>query len=185
MTKTIIFIGPICSGKTTVAALLAKKLDMPQCSIDDVRFTYYKDNGFSEDTQREIREQEGFNGVYSYWKPFEADAAVRIVREYQHHIIDFGGGHSVYEDPLLFKKVSTALDAEPYIFLLLPSADQKESVQVLNERLLEVTTDPQVHAINEHFVTNPSNERLAKYIIYTNGKTPGETAEEIEKIVNN
>ncbi|WP_257141260.1 adenylyl-sulfate kinase [Priestia megaterium] len=49
MKKTIILIGPICSGKTTVAEIISNKLDIPQCSIDDVRFDYYKEIGFSKE----------------------------------------------------------------------------------------------------------------------------------------
>ncbi len=34
-----------------------------------------------------------------------------------------------------------------------------------------------------HFVRHPSNYKLAKYVVYTEGKTPQETAEEILAVV--
>ncbi|MEH2063239.1 MAG: hypothetical protein V7K50_13415 [Nostoc sp.] len=49
-------------------------------------------------------------------------------------MIDFGAGHSVYEDDALFKRVQKVL--EPYInvVLILPSPNLEESIQILNER---------------------------------------------------
>jgi hypothetical protein len=43
--------------------------------------------------------------------------------------------------------------------------------------------DPKLLDLNEHFVKHPSNQRLAKMTIYTQGKSPEETCDEIlEKI---
>lgn len=55
--KPVILIGPICSGKTTVGEIISNKLDIPQCSIDDVRFDYYKEIGFSKEQQERIRKK--------------------------------------------------------------------------------------------------------------------------------
>lgn len=66
MGKPVILIGSICSRKTTVAEIISNKLDTPQCSIDDVRFDYYKEMGFSKEQQERIRQRDGFKGVYTY-----------------------------------------------------------------------------------------------------------------------
>ncbi|UHA75264.1 shikimate kinase [Paenibacillus sp. 481] len=179
MQKTIILIGPICSGKSTVAEIISNKLNIPQRSIDEIRFEYYKEIGFSADKQQEIREKEGFKGVYQYWKPFEAHCVKRILDDFPDHIIDFGGGHSVYEDEMLLQQVQAVLQPYANIFLLLPSEDVEESVRVLNERLRHVTDDPAVVELNEHFITHKSNKTLAKHMIYSNGKSADEVAEQI------
>lgn len=179
MQKTIILIGPICSGKTTLAEIISTKLGIPQCSIDDVRYDYYQEIGFSRERQTEIREKDGFKGVYSYWKPFEAHSVIRVIEDYPNHIIDFGGGHSVYEDEVLFKKVHDALKNFKNVFLLLPSENANESVKTLNDRLHKITDDNSVVELNKHFITHKSNEVLAKHIIYTNGKSVEETAKQI------
>lgn len=182
--QRIILIGPICSGKSSVADELTKRLNMPRCALDDVRFTYYKEMGFREDKQKQIHEQKGFAGVHDYWKPFEAHAVVRTLDDYPSHIIDFGAGHSVYEDRNLFKKVREAMKDEAHVFLLLPSADENESVDVLNERVMNLTTEQAVLNINRHFVRHPSNRRLATHTVYTKYKTIAQVAEEITELMN-
>ncbi|MEH2239597.1 hypothetical protein [Nostoc sp.] len=78
----IILIGPISTGKSTLGKLLAQKLEIPQCSMDDVRLDYYKEINYDEELAQEIREKEGFQGIYRYWKPFEAYAVERVLSEY-------------------------------------------------------------------------------------------------------
>lgn len=46
MPATIILIGPMCAGKTTVGEAISKKLGVPQCTMDYVRYEYYKEIGF-------------------------------------------------------------------------------------------------------------------------------------------
>ena len=57
--------------------------------------------------------------------------------------------------------------------------DLDESVAILRERTgISVPTDGGIDFC-EHFVRHPSNHRLAKTVIYTKGKTPEETRDEI------
>ena len=48
MNSTIILIGPLGAGKSTVWHLLAEKLGLPQCSVDDVRWKYYEEIGYDK-----------------------------------------------------------------------------------------------------------------------------------------
>ncbi|PTL37801.1 hypothetical protein [Alkalicoccus saliphilus] len=73
-------------------------LGRPHLCMDDVCFDYYEEIGFSEFRQEETRRKRGFNGVYHYWKPFEAYAVKRIMEDFPHHIHDFGAGHAGYEE---------------------------------------------------------------------------------------
>ncbi|MER2259821.1 MAG: shikimate kinase [Priestia megaterium] len=175
----IILIGPICAGKTTVGEKVAKKLNIPQYSMDDMRFSYYQEIGFSKETQQNIREKQGFQGLYAYWKPFEAYAVKRILEDYKHAVIDFGAGHSVYEDIKLFQQVEKTLKPYDSLFLLLPSADREESIQILHQRLQQITDDNDIFELNKHFVKHPSNRTLAKQTIYTKGKSADTIAEEM------
>ncbi|UJL46031.1 shikimate kinase [Virgibacillus sp. NKC19-16] len=177
MSCTIILIGPICSGKSTVAEVLSSKTGIPQRPMDDLRFDYYKEIGFSEIRQNEIRETYGYMAMYTYWKTFEAHAVT--LEDYPNCTHDFGAGHSVYEDQRLFKEVKSALIDYENIFLLLPSQNEQESINVLNERLKGVTTNNDMYQLNEHFVKHKSNKLLAKYIVYTNGSSPEEIADKI------
>jgi hypothetical protein len=177
----IILIGPIGAGKSTVGGILSQELHLPQVSMDDVRVGYYNEIGYDEDYARRKRAAEGLWGVYRYWKPFEAHAVERLLAGHRDCVMDFGAGHSVHEDEALFARVQRALMPYPNVVLLLPSPDPDESIAILNERE-EFLREMQPN-INEHFIRHHSNYDLAKFIVYTKGKTPEETCEEIKRLI--
>jgi len=186
MNSTIILIGPMSAGKSTVAKLLAEKLNLPNYSVDDDRWKYYNEIGYDETVASQIaKSDQGMLGLLRYWKPFEAHAVERVLADHSDCIIDFGAGHSVYEDEELFSRVQRALAPYPNVILLLPSPDLDVSVEILNARFGQLLMeeigkiDQALFGVNEHFVKHPSNHKLAKIVIYTNDKTPDETCAEI------
>jgi shikimate kinase len=185
MRSTVILIGPICAGKSTIAQLLAVKLDMPRYEVDKDRWRYYAEIGYDKAEGKRIAEAEGMLGLIQYWKPFEAYAVERALVEHPNTVMDFGAGHSYYEDATLFARVEKALEPFPNVILLLPSPDLDESVEILNLRFTELLTrevrsvDPKLLELNEQFVRQPSNHKLGKMVVYTKGKTPEETCGEI------
>lgn len=181
MNDTIILIGPISAGKTSVAECLALRLSRPRVSMDEVREEYYNEIGFDEKLARQKREEGGWWERYRYWKPFEAYAVERILADHPGKVIDLGAGHSVYEDDELFRRVATLLAGYAYIFLLLPSPDREQSLQILSGR---DETARELADVNRHFLEHHSNYDLAKSIIYTEEKTPAEICEEILKKIN-
>lgn len=192
MYSTIILIGPVSAGKSTVATLLAEKLQIPHVSIDEVRWGYYDEIGYDKaEASRVAKSEEGMLGLLRYWKPFEAYAVERILPDHPNSVIDFGAGHSVYDDEALFQRVQIALAPYPNVIMLLPSPDLDESTQILNARFRELlqrevgTVDEGLLELSATFVKHPSNHQLAKMTVYTNGKTPDETcAEIISKLQN-
>lgn len=172
----VILIGPIGTGKSTLGKLLAERLDRPQVSLDQIRWDYYKEIGYDEAVQREIGEREGFAGVYRYWKRFEAHAVARALQDHQTCVLDFGAGHSVYEDETLFAQVQGLLAPQPNIVLILPSPNVEESVAILKAR-----NTPKIEnvPITRYLVTHPAFRTLATQILYTQGQTPAESCAEI------
>jgi hypothetical protein len=170
----IILIGPMGAGKSTQGELLSKRLGVPQVSVDNLRWNYYTEIGWSREEQDRIGEEEGFAGIYRYWKPFEAYAVGRILTEHHHCVIDFGAGHSVYHDEGQFEQVRQVMAPYPNVVRLLPSPDLDESLA-----LLKAPQQPQIagQALNRFFTTQTLN--LAKQTVYTEGKSPAETATEV------
>ena len=181
MPSDIILIGPQSAGKSTIGELLAARLNLPQYSMDELRWAYYNEIGYDDALAKQKRETGAWD-ISRYWKPFEAYAVERLLSEHTNCVIDFGAGHSVYNDPVLFQRVQQALSDYPNVVLLLPSPDLDESLRILNERNRELPAD--IRATNEHFVRHPSNYTLAKFTAYTQGKTPEGTCEEILRLVD-
>jgi hypothetical protein len=145
--------------------------------MDDLRFAYYEEIGYSQEKQNEIGEKEGFLGIYRYWKPFEIHAVERLLSEHRDCVIDFGAGHSVYEDDALLERAKAALEPYPNVVLLLPSPDLDESVRLLKERTQGVVDNG--FDFDEHFTKHRSNHELGKIVVYTKDRTPEETRDEI------
>ena len=190
MSSTIILIGPLGAGKTTVGHLLAEKLGLPLCSVDDVRSAYYQKVGYDETLASQIAASgQVIQGVLSYSKPFEAQLIEQVLADH-HGVIDFGASNSVYDDKDLFTRVENALAPYPNVILLLPSPDLDESVEILKNRLTRMLTEAgkeftdELFELNKYFVKHPSNYQLAKLVIYTKDKTPDKIcAELVEKLV--
>ncbi|WP_315755062.1 MULTISPECIES: shikimate kinase [unclassified Bradyrhizobium] len=165
-------------GKSTQGKLLATSLGLPQLSMDQVRWDYYREIGYDAERQRAIGENEGFAGIYRYWKPFEAHAVERLLADHHDCVIDFGAGHSVFEDAGLFERVRRAVAPFSNVVLLLPSPDPEESLRILHTRR-GGSPPPGEFDVNAHFIRHHSNYDLAKIVVYTEGKTPEETRDSI------
>ena len=174
----IILIGPIGAGKTTVGEVLAKRLSCPQVSLDDLRFGYYEEIGYDRATAKKLHDEQGFLALLSYWKPYEAHSVERILSDYgqQDCVIDFGAGHSVQEDAGLFARTQQALAPFSFVVLLMPSPDIETSLQVIHQREAELA---ELAEVNRHFMAHPSNQKLAKYVVYTANITPDVVADDI------
>ena len=141
MSATIILIGPLGAGKTTVGHLLAEKLDLPFCSVDEVRWAYYQNVGYDKALAAQIAaSDQRIQGVLRYSKPFEAQMVEKVLADH-HGILDFGASNSVYDDTDLFARVENALAPYLNVILLLPSPDLDESVEILKSRLIRMLTD--------------------------------------------
>jgi len=189
VTTPIILIGPMCTGKSTLAALLAGRLALPRVELDDIRWDYYTEAGYNDDDARSAHESGGTLAFLAYCKPFEAYAVERALDSFSAAVIDFGAGHTVQDDPTLAKRVAQALAPHPNVILPLPSPDPARSIEVLNRRLRKLllrevgSVDESVLEINAHFITHPANHSLAKHILFTEGEEPAETCQRILALI--
>jgi shikimate kinase/tetratricopeptide (TPR) repeat protein len=175
----IVLIGPMGAGKSTLGRVVAQRLGVPQVAVDDVRWDYYEQIGYDYDHVASLSGEHGFEGVYRYWKRFELYAVERILAEHADCVVDFGAGHSVYEDDAFFERARRALAPFRSVVLLLPSPDLEESVRILRGRTGMPPADPGQLDFVEHFVRHHSNRDLATLTVYTGERTPEETADEL------
>jgi shikimate kinase len=174
-----VLIGPIGAGKSTLGRLLAQRLALPQVAVDTIRWGYYEQIGYDYEYAGAVSGREGFDGTYRYWKRFELYAVERILAEHADCVIDFGGGHSVYEDGALFERAKRALAPFRNVVLILPSPNLDESVSLLRERTKMQPPAPGRIDFVEHFVRHHSNHNLATLTVSTKDRTPEQTVDEI------
>ena len=62
----ILFIGPVRAGKTTLARLVANQLNLQHVSLDDLRWSYFREIGYDDELAKQIRLQGGFLAVMYY-----------------------------------------------------------------------------------------------------------------------
>lgn len=176
MPSDIILIGPVRAGKSTQGKLLATKLELPQVSLDNVRYEYYKEIGYDENHARDIRRQGGFLAFMYYRELFAAHAVERMLSDNRNCVFDFGAG--IFESAEMFARVQKALSDYPNVVLLLPSPNIDESIRILSERDQNPPEDLTFDLI-PYFLKHHTYYDLAKIIVYTQGKSPQETCMEI------
>ena len=160
--ESIIFIGPSGAGKSTVAEEISKRLNIQRLCLDRIankaRKTGIRDRFKSSDE---------FNS-------FMILEAIRRGKEQgEPGIVDFGAGHSVYEDEEIFNIVKSALKPFKNVVLLLPCENEEEALRIMAERSTGDITD------NLLFFRSRCNKDLATMTVYGNGRSPKEIADEV------
>jgi len=178
--NTLILIGPCRSGKSTIAQIIAKKISKLNISLDIAGYEFIKEiyNKKDEDLYKEYLNTQEFMKWFDLTRKYEAYVVERALYEYDNCIIDFGAGHTVYNDKKNSTKITKLLKPYKNIFLLFPTENIDKSVEILMKRY----EFPLHIATGEYLIRHKSYFQLSKYIIYTEGKTPIETADEIISI---
>lgn len=166
LTNSILLIGPMGAGKSTISKRLQEDLQLPRISLDDretLSSIYLKRNHFAN------------------FKEFEFYLTSNVLSSLKEPtIIDFGAGHSIYENPLMFYEMKKFLSRFQNIVFLIPSQDKEESLSIINQRLVQKgnSTRNQLND-NSHFVYSPCNEMFATLTEYTFNMTPDQISTDI------
>lgn len=159
---SIILIGPSGAGKSTVSEELAQMTGMRRVRLD----------GIANEDRRT-----GYTGNFRNVEIFNLDMIKKVIERVKENrnpvIIDFGAGHSIYENEERFNELKSVLEDFENIVLLLPSRDVEESIRIMKQRSTGDTSD------NRRFIESPCNKELATMMIYGWGRKPKEIASEI------
>ena len=167
--NTIILIGPMGTGKSTIAKLLASQIEdgkrIPLDSKGQLEGLYKREKSFKN------------------FKNFEFVLTGTVLSSLNRpYVIDFGAGHSIYEDEELRRKMKTMCSEFKNTILLLPTENKEENRKVLLERR-GIKEGSHKDQDNWHFITAPNNYELATNIVYEDKKTPEEVSNEILQLV--
>ncbi len=160
--ESIILIGPSGAGKSTVAQELSLKLNMPRLCLDRIA-----------NRAMETRFNQNFRNADEFNYFMISEIIKRAKNDNSYGVVDFGAGHSVYDDNEIFAKVKNQLKPFKNIVLLLPCVDEEQALKIMNDRSTGDTRD------NLKFIRSRCNKELATITVYGNGRTPSDIADEI------
>lgn len=178
MMKPIILLGPIGAGKTTIGKMIAKKLSIPFYSLDEEEQRYTVPVGYDVAQYDLMKEQQGPFPAYEYARGFFDEAVVRFLAAHNDGVFDVGGGHPVVPDPQKQKRINDALKPYANIIFLMPTQNVEESMKILHKRNEIAEGKPDFNIL---YFKDKTFWDIAKFVVYTEGKTPEETCEEILK----
>lgn len=189
MISDIVLIGPMRAGKSTLGKLLAEKLGIRSASLDETGRKYYVEAGFDQEKASALRASDGELVSIRYCERFLLPVLEKHLPASPGCVIDLGGGHSVYWDDAELERARSILAPYRNVVLILPSPDLDESAAILRERTKEVEwlkrlREERGFDMNERYLRHRSNFVLAKEVIYTKGKSPEETRDEILERLN-
>lgn len=176
----VVLIGPAGAGKSTVGQLVGTLSGRRFVDIDGVGDRFYERAGQPVDQLVGRIESHGFAAAHRWWQPARL-AAVAAIDEHTSSVIAFGAGHSHFEDDTYARQAAQVF-ARAFVVLLLPSPDLAECLRVLRARcLLDKDTD-WIRDGRDYLVewaTSDQNVRLANLVMYDNGRTTAEVAQQI------
>lgn len=157
------------TGKSTIAKLISSQIE-----------EIYR---ISLDNREGLKEIYKRRSSFRNFKNFEFVLTGTILSSLKRpHVIDFGAGHSIYENQKLREQMQEMCSEFKNIILLLPSKDKDKSRRILSERR-NIKLGSNKDKDNWHFLTAPNNYELVTKIVYEEGKTPEDISREIIQLV--
>ena len=196
--QNVVLIGPTGSGKTAVAPALAEALGLPWLELDDLRWDYYSEIGYSEEQAEQAQRDRGVDGRLEYWKPFELHSVQRLLEDHpDDHVLAFGflqGNEHLLALPDRTPIVAFAMDderraaralARSQVVLLLPSEDTEASIRILLSRIRVAAPElpdsmmASVESFTRQQFASTSNRRLANHVVYNADQAVADTVQAI------
>src|SRR5713226_5275545 len=76
---SIILFGPVRTGKSTLAIKLASDLGIPRQSLDDLRWSYYREVAFDSAYSDSLEQTGRWNERRLYWSKHDPHAIRRVL----------------------------------------------------------------------------------------------------------
>jgi adenylate kinase family enzyme len=191
MYTDIILIGPYGAGKSTLTELIANRLEWHYYALDDESYYYLKELKEYNDIANQMSKWALSSPNWQKYNIYLVERFLRKHRESRENcVLELGAGHSVYQDSVFLARAKEILAPYPNVVLIRPSEDIEESLQLLLKQIRHHglkgrdISDEQINEDNRLFLEHPSNCELGKFAVYTKGKTPEETCEEICQLLN-
>lgn len=180
----MVLIGPAGSGKSTLGRELSLKTRRPFVDLDAVAEEYYSEAGWSITRLYERITAVGRLAAEAEWEPARAHAVARAVADNPGAVLALGAGHTSYTDTRQLAVVKAALSLCPDVVRLLPSPDQETALVLLRQRCIADKGRSWIidgYDFLARWVDDSGTKLVATRTVYTDGETPGQTAERLTR----
>ena len=180
---SIILLGPMHVGKTTIAGNFYKKYSLPFIECDYL-FDYYflnsKKNRYYFDR---VLEEKGFEECCKETDKFLYTFSKEILDMVKEigtmSIIDFGGNHIAYKDECLNSLIIDQLKNFKNVIVLLPYEDKEKSFEYFRK----LFSDPLKIKINEYIYECLTKDFTQFKTFYVNGQSEEQLFSQIDEYV--
>ena len=157
--------------------MVAEELSLPQFSLDKEEHLAAA-VGYEVARYKQIGKEKGLLVAYEYRRSFYDRLVPLFLASHDLGVLDLGGGHPIASDRAKQEVIKNALAPYPHIFLLMPTLDAGESIEILRKRNQLADGIPDFNAL--YFKNgNRAFWEIAKFAVYTEGKTPSQTCAEV------
>lgn len=174
MTGTVVVIGPVAVGKTTVGRALAERLGRRFVDVDDdVAEAVYDELGMGYDVLFARADRDGAVAAYRWWEPALVAAAERALRDHTGAVIAFGAGHAHFTQRPHADRVATLLE-EATVVLLRAHADDDRAIELVRARSISERDHDWCYGDVDYiadWVRSDQNRRLADLEVVTDGNS--------------
>jgi shikimate kinase len=182
---SMILVGPLAAGKSTLGALVAARLGLSFVDIDDIAWSYCSEVGWTLDRLLERDEAVGWAAAEREWEPARAHAVERTVADHPEAVIALGAGYTSFTTPGHADQVRRALAPVPDVIHLVPSPDPARSVVVLRERAVASRGKDWIIDGQDwiaRWVADPLAAEVAAATVFTDGISPDQSADQLVRL---
>jgi len=174
----IILLGPLATGKSLIAQHLSMVTGRSNHPVDKLKWYYRHKNGYDLATSTNILRNQGFEALINYAQRYFGTNDLKHLLHKFKGIIDLGASDTHCSDHAKFNELAKVFYPYQNVFLLLPSKDHSESIDILSQRLVKRYEHDELKRpvidsylkMNEMFIRSESTRMLAKHIVYTKGR---------------
>lgn len=183
----IILIGPLATGKSFIAEKLSLATGLCKHPVDKLKWYYRHKNGYNLSTSTQILRTQGFEALISFAQKYFGPNDLENLLHTFCGIVDLGATDTHCQDLSQLQRLIDVFNPFKNIFLILPSANERKTIEILEERLIKRYEHNDLKRpvlasylkMNRLFIQSESARLLAKHVIYVEDKSTNEIVHEI------
>lgn len=186
-TNSIIMMGPLAVGKSTIALAISERINWKNYPVDRLKWFYRLKNGYDLALGTSILKENGFDALISYASQYFGPKELKTIFSQFHGVIDLGATDTYCNDLQRYQDLKELFNPMKNSFLILPSPIREENEEILTKRLLtryeshpfkETVLQSYIEKNNE-FIKNATKYKFEKNKIYTKDRTVEDICDEV------